>query len=76
MNQKHWLRLFTQNLINKMIEARVSQAELAELTGLSQGTISKYTRSKQMPTVKALINISYALKCTVDELIDFGEEIK
>lgn len=76
MNEKRWLQMFTSNLIRLMVESRVSQAELAELTGLSQGTISKYTRGKQAPTARALINISYALHCTVDELVDFGEQIR
>jgi transcriptional regulator with XRE-family HTH domain len=76
MTEKYWLRLFTANLLKRMTEARVSQKELADLTGLSQGTISKYTRAKQMPTTKALLNISYVLQCTVDELIDFGEQIR
>lgn len=71
-----WLEKFSYNLTRMMIDARISQKELAELSGISIGTISKLVRGLQVPTIRALLNISYALRCTVDELVDFGEPIR
>lgn len=71
-----WLEKFSHNLARMMVDARISQKELAELADISIGTISKLVRGKQIPTIRALLNISYALRCTVDELVDFGEPIR
>lgn len=71
-----WLQKFSIKLAHMMVDARISQQELAELSGLSQATISKLIRGRQIPTIRALLNISYVLRCTVDELVDFGEPIR
>ncbi|GEM_PF-1943545 len=55
-------------------ERNMTQVELSELTGIPQGTISKFDRNKQHQSVH-LIAISKALnlKC-IDELFDVFEE--
>ena len=45
------------------------------LISISRSTISKYLNSEQMPTAKSIVNLSYALKCCANELIDFGHMI-
>lgn len=75
MSEQEWLDIFGDNLISMLNDANMSQRELAEETDISQGTISKYTRGQQLPGIKAIINISYALDCDVSELIDFGDKI-
>ena len=74
-NEMEWLDEFSQNLINMLKEANMTQRDLADASGLSEGTISKYIRGMAMPGVKAIINIAYALDCNTDELIDFGSTI-
>ena len=76
MTEHRWLDLFCDNLIARMSEYHMTQSELAELSGLSEGTISKYMHKTQIPSVRAVVNISYALNCTVDELVDFGSKIR
>lgn len=76
MSETEWLRIFSKNLVSILSESRINQKELAEMTGLSTATISKYVNGIQMPTVRAIINISYALHISVDELIDFGDRIE
>ena len=44
-------------------------------TSISRSTISKYLNSEQMPTAKSIVNLSYALNCGANELIDFGHMI-
>lgn len=75
MTEVEWLDIFSVNLIDMLKEQGYSQEELAYETNLSQGTISKYINKKQMPSLKAIINIAYALECSIDELIDFGDII-
>lgn len=41
---------------------KLSQADLAEMTGLSQGMISKIERGTGNPTLEAMIKIAEALK--------------
>lgn len=75
MTETEWLDIFSNNLIDVLNEQGYSQEELAYETNLSQSTISKYINKKQMPSLKAIINIAYTLDCSIDELIDFGEKI-
>lgn len=75
MTEAEWLDIFSNNLIDMLNEQGYSQEELAYETNLSQSTISKYINKKQLPSLKAIINIAYALDCGIDELIDFGEKI-
>lgn len=75
MTEVEWLDIFSANLIDMLNEQGYSQEKLAYETNLSQGTISKYINKKQMPSLKAIINIAYALDCSIDELIDFGDII-
>lgn len=75
MTEAEWLDIFSDNLIDMLNEQGYSQEELAYESNLSQSTISKYINKKQMPSLKAIINIAYALDCSIDELIDFGEKI-
>ena len=76
MREEEWLSIFSQNLEEMLIDANVTQRELADATGLSESTISKYLKGQQLPGVKAIINISYKLGCDLYDLIDFGSRIE
>lgn len=76
MSEVEWLNIFADNLLHLMVDRRMSQYELADMTGLSQATISKYIRKQQMPGVKALINLAYVLNCSLDELMDYGCKVR
>ena len=56
MGQQEWLNIFGDNLASILEEERMSQRELARLTGLNESTISRYINKLQMPTVRAIIN--------------------
>lgn len=75
MTERQWMNIFGDNLKYLLDEARMTQRELADMTGLSEATISYYIRKRKMPGIKALINISCALRCTLDELAYFDERI-
>ena len=75
MSETEWLWMFSTNLTRMVYEAKLTQRDLAELSGISEATISKYLRGHQMPGVKAILNIAYVLNCNTDDLIDFGKPI-
>ena len=47
-----------------------TQHTLAEYTGISKGAINKYLNKNATPSMTALRKISYALQCSLDELLD------
>lgn len=75
MTEEEWLDIFSNNLVEMLKEAKMTQNDLAEETGLSRATINAYIKKRKMPGVKAIINIGYALDCDFNDLIDFGDFI-
>ena len=76
MSQQEWLDIFGDNLSSILEEQRISQKELSRLTGLSERTISKYINKLQMPTVRAIINISYALNWSFEDMLNYGSMLE
>ena len=76
MSQQEWLDIFGDNLASILEEEKVSQKELSRLTGLSESTISRYINKLQMPTVRAIINISYALDWSFEDMLNYGDIIE
>ena len=75
MTEVRWMQRFSQTLNSMMREQGLSQRELARLSGISQATINRYLNEMQMPSIKAILNLAYALDCEFDELMDFGDRI-
>lgn len=76
MSEMQWLNIFAGNLVDIMEEKGYNQEQLANASGITQASISRYISKKQMPSVKAIINMAYAMDCDVEELIDFGDTIE
>ena len=72
MGQQEWLNIFGDNLASILEEERISQRELARLTGLNESTISRYINKLQVPTVRAIINISFALDWQFEDMLNYG----
>ena len=72
MSEQEWLDIFGDNLASILEEERMSQRELARLTGLNESTISRYINKLQMPTVRAIINISFALEWQFEDMLNYG----
>ena len=72
MGQQEWLDIFGDNLASILEEESISQKELSRLTGLSESTISRYINKLQMPTVRAIINISFALDWSFEDMLNYG----
>lgn len=76
MTETEWIDIFRTNLIEMMAEYGYTQRDLADATGLSEMAISNYVNGKRIPTVRAIINISYELNIEVNDFIDFGDRIE
>lgn len=68
MSELDFIDIFADNLRDLMKEVGISQQELANETGLAKGTISKYLHKQIMPSLKAFMNICYALNCEPQDL--------
>lgn len=75
MSELEWLEIFGDNLAETLKYANMSQRELADAARLSEATISNYINKRKIPSLKAIINISYALDCDINDLIEFGDMI-
>ena len=60
---------FGMALKEKLEEKDMSQRELAEKTGMTEVSISRYVSDVRSPNLKALMKIADALGCTIDELV-------
>lgn len=69
MTEQNYLEAFAYNLDYIMQDEGISQSELAKRSNIGKSTISKYLNAKQMPTMKAISNICYALDCEFEDII-------
>lgn len=75
MTEQEWRDEFGRNLSGLIYEANITQKDLAEMAGITESDVSRYVNGIQTPTAITIVNISYALGCEYDELIDFDERI-
>lgn len=76
LSEQEWLSIFSDNLRELLYARNMTQIQLSEQTGISQAAISRYLSKERMPSVKAIVNIAYALHCNFRDLIDFGDRIE
>ena len=76
MSEVEWMKIFGDNLKEIMDEQGYTQRDLAEATGLSEASISNYANARTMPTVRAIINLSFELGMPFEDFINFGDRIE
>lgn len=76
MTELEWLDVFGDNLGSMLYEAKLTQRDVADAAGISEASISSYIHKRKMPSIKAIINIAYALDCSINDLVDFGDMIR
>lgn len=76
MTELEWIDIFGDNLVDMLKDANMTQKELADIAGISESMVSDYINKRRAPRIRSIINIAYALGCSVDELIDFEEMIE
>lgn len=67
--EKKYNIVLSDRLLQARKRAGISQAKLSELTGYSQGTISRYEKGKHKPATEFLIKASKIFNITLGELV-------
>lgn len=75
MTELEWMDIFGDNLREMLKEANMTQKELADAANVEESSISRFIRKERFPSLKSVINISYALDCDLSDLVDFGDKI-
>ena len=60
--------IFVKNLVRIMRRENMSQRELARKANLSEATVSRYVKGTRFPNSKAMIELSKALNCRIENL--------
>ena len=58
------------------ISADMTQMELAEKMGVSFQAVSSWERSETMPDISRLVELGELFQISVDELLDYQDEVK
>ncbi len=75
MNKEHWS--ITAERIKERLEAlHMTQRELAEATGKTETTISRWVKGSRTPLATEYTGLSKALKCTCDYLLGLSSNPK
>lgn len=69
MSEEEYAEQFSFRLRRMMTVRGITQCDLADMIGKSQGIISRYTRGESLPMTYTLYQIARALDCSVDDLI-------
>ena len=75
ISELRWMELIRNELKRYMDEQNMTQRELADKAGLSEMSISRYMSCDRLMSLKAAMNISYALGIDINDLVDFGQRI-
>ena len=76
MSEVEFINIFGDNLRDIMEERGFSQRALANESGISNVTISRFIKKERMPSAKSLVNLSLALDCDIDDLIPIYDFVR
>ena len=67
---------FGNNLQTVLDDYNLTQRELCKMSGVDKSVISRYIHGEQIPKLKHVINIAYALECDIRDLLCTDEFIE
>lgn len=76
MKKEEWAKYFRHNLKSTIRESGLSIKELSDRSGLSTSSISRYLNGQSIPSFNAIINLSIALNCDLDDFAYIDELIE
>lgn len=76
MEKEEWTRDFRFNLRTLIRSSDLSMRELSKRSGLSVSTISRYLNGQMLPRFDAIINLSIALNCDLEDFAYIDELIE
>lgn len=75
MIEQEWIEKFRRQLNDILWERGYTQRDFAKELGITEAAVSYWLDGKRAPSVYSLINMSYLLHISIDELVDFGEPV-
>lgn len=69
MNQIQMLDRFTDQLVHQMQIQKMTQSELAQKSGMEQGTVSNLLSSKRRPSLWSAYRLADSLGLTLNDMI-------
>lgn len=69
VSKEQWIKEFSYNLNRRIIYSGLSQGEIADMIGVTQASISKYTSGNQLPSIYITMCLADILNCDVNDLI-------
>ena len=75
MTKSEWCCRFGNKLRKLLEEKDMTQNELADKLYISKSTVSRLINGDLMPSIKMVVNISYALNVSIDSFTYFGGRI-
>ena len=69
MSEVEFIDIFSHNLESIIVEYGINRIELAKEAHLDKGSITRYLSGERMPSLRAIINLSMALNCSIDDLV-------
>lgn len=75
LTEEEWLDHFIDVVRAAMERHGYTNRTLAREALISESALSQYLNGKHLPTPRAVINLSYALHLSVDDLMDAGGRI-
>ena len=67
--------IFGERVKLQLEKNNMSQRELAEKTGITEATISRYVSSERVPKATEIVKIANALNCSCDYLLGLQNEL-
>lgn len=67
-----WKKKFAKRLSRRMEQLGLSQNRLAKLSGVSQASICRYLKAKQLPSAVVIRKLCKTLSMTQAELVEFN----
>lgn len=63
------MNIFRNNLFAQLDKNNMTISTLSRLSGVDRATINNYTRARQLPNTKILLELCMAFKCSPNDLL-------
>ncbi|SKA69163.1 Plasmid maintenance system antidote protein VapI, contains XRE-type HTH domain [Eubacterium uniforme] len=65
-----------EKVLELMKQRNINQKQLAELSGITESSISRHLHSERRPRMDIVVNVAKALDVDIDYLLDEGEHLE
>ncbi len=65
-----------EKVFHLMQQRGINQKQLAQLSGITESSVSRYLHSEKRPRMDIVVNFAKALQVEIDYLLDEGEKVE